>query len=98
MVSGSGIRDPEKNLIRNPNSGVKKAPDSGFRIRNTAHEYSYPTQSRGVGLDLTGEDDGNDEPVDGDCLAEDHRNQVLRLDPACQSLIYMILHVNRLYK
>jgi hypothetical protein len=30
------IRDPEKNLFRIPEPGVKKAPDLGSRIRNTA--------------------------------------------------------------
>jgi hypothetical protein len=29
MVLGSGIRDPEKNLFRIPDPGVKKAPDPG---------------------------------------------------------------------
>ncbi len=30
---GFGIRDPEKNLFRIPDPGVKKAPDPGSRIR-----------------------------------------------------------------
>jgi hypothetical protein len=36
--NGFGIRDPEKNLFRIPDPGVKKAPDPGSRIRicNTA--------------------------------------------------------------
>ena len=40
------------------------------------------TQAGGEGLNLAGENDGNDEPVDGHRLAEDHRDQVLRLNPA----------------
>src|SRR6266496_492643 len=32
-------------------------------------------------LDLSGEHDGDDEPVDGDGLAEDDRDEVLGLDP-----------------
>jgi hypothetical protein len=38
MVLGSEIRDPGsgKNPFRIPDPGVKKAPDPGSRIRNTA--------------------------------------------------------------
>ena len=32
-------------------------------------------------LNLSREDDGNDEPIDGNCLAEDDGDQVLGFDP-----------------
>ncbi len=42
MGLGSWIRDPEKNLFRIPDPGVKKAPDPGSRIRNTAYLCREP--------------------------------------------------------
>lgn len=38
------------------------------------------SRGRGVGLDLTRQDDGNDQSVDGDSLAENDWNQIFRLD------------------
>jgi hypothetical protein len=35
QIYGLGIRDPEKNLFRIPDPGVKRAPDPGSRIHNT---------------------------------------------------------------
>ena len=41
MVLGSGIRDPRsgKNPFRIPDPGIKKAPDPGYRIRNTVTKF-----------------------------------------------------------
>ena len=36
---------------------------------------------KSIHLNLSRQDDGNDEPIDGNCLAEDDRDQVLGLDP-----------------
>ena len=46
-----------------------------LQLRNyTFSSVSEPTEFLGVGLNLSGEDDGDDESVDGHRLAEDHRN------------------------
>ena len=37
--------------------------------------------NKSIHLNLSRQDDGNDEPVDGNCLTEDDRDQVLGFDP-----------------
>ena len=44
------------------------------------HWIQFPVASSDSSY-LSGEHDGDDEPVDGDCLAEDDGDEVLRLDP-----------------
>ena len=42
------------------------------------------------GLNLPGQDDGDDEPVDGDSLAKDDADQVLGLDSNQEYQLYII--------